>query len=342
MNLAYFHLHARPFRPTPDTLAYYPAATHETALTRLMQAIANDEGIAILTGAPGTGKTLIGHLLLDRLGDLSASFITNCRFGSRSEMLRSLLFDLAQPHVNMSEQELRFAITEYLLGNLAHERRTLLLLDEAQDLTPDLLEELRLMSNLETSQGKSVHIVLIGQPVLLEALHRPELAALQQRIATRLQLEMLSAPEAIAYLKHQVRVAGGEPEQVFSAEALSILAERTAGVPRLLNQAATTCLHLAETAAADAIDAEVALEALATLGFALDGDAETAEVTARLTPADRIGAIPAHVASTAGRTPLYHPGMELNNVRDGGWTGAPTSLELPHSSGYGPASFDDR
>lgn len=317
MNLAYFQLRARPFRPTPDTSSYYPATTHEAALARLTQAIANEEGIAVLTGAPGTGKTLVGHMLLSRLGPVTAaSFITNCRFADRTELLRGLLFDLSQPHQKMSEQDLRFALTEYLLANFAREQKTVILLDEAHGLLPDLLEELRLLSNLETSRGKAVQMVLIGQPALLEILRRPELASLQQRIAARWQLEMLSLHEAIDYLMHQVRVAGGQPDRIFSAEALSIIAERTAGVPRLLNQAATASMLLAESVEAETIDAEVAIEALAALGYEMT--IEDSEVEHREAPVSvvRIDAMPVHIPAKPGREPMYYPGMELNNARE--------------------------
>lgn len=314
MNLAYFHLRTRPFRPTPDTSSYYPAATHENALTKLIQAIADDEGLLVLTGAPGTGKTLVGHLLLERLGDVAAAFITNCRFASRAELLRGMLFDLSQPHQGMSEQDMRFALTEYLLANFARGQKSVILLDEAQDLSPDLLEELRLLGNLESSRGKAVHVVLMGQPSLLESLRRPELASLQQRIGGRWQLEMLSLHEAADYLQHHIRVAGGNPEEVFSGEALSILAERTAGVPRLLNQAATACMTLAESVEAETIDAEVALEALAALGYEMNNAEEAGELISAMPPAVPMAAVPEHL-SRSGVGGKYRVGAELNNFR---------------------------
>jgi type II secretory pathway predicted ATPase ExeA len=336
MNLAYFHLRARPFRPTPDTQSYYPAASHETALHRLNQAIAADEGIVVLTGAPGTGKTLVGHLLLQRAGDIAAAFITNCRFGNRSELLKAVLFDLSQPYQGLGEQELRFALTEYLLGNFQRDQKTIVLFDEAHDLTPDLLEELRLLSNLESQRGKAVQIVAIGQPLLLEKLRLPELASLQQRIAVRWQLEMLCREEAIEYMQHQIQVAGGEPAQIFGDEALQIIAERTAGVPRLINQAASACLALAESVEAESVDTEVVLDALSSLGLpSTDAGEEEETVDELRTATETNSTVPEYIAPKSGRGPLYFPGMHLNNLD--------SSSRSPrlHDVGSGPSSFTD-
>ena len=185
MILSRFQLRARPFRTTPDTQSYYPATPHESVLQHLVQAIDDEEAFALLTGDPGCGKTLIAHLLLTRLSEATSVLLTNCRFACRADMLRAVLYDLGQPHQGLGEQELRLALTDYLLTQLAAEKRTILVFDEAQGLTSDLLEELRLLTNLETARGKAAQIILIGQPALSETLERPELAALGQRLPVR-------------------------------------------------------------------------------------------------------------------------------------------------------------
>jgi Holliday junction resolvasome RuvABC ATP-dependent DNA helicase subunit len=134
-----------------------------------------------------------------------------------------------------------------------------------------LLEELRLLGNLEASSGKALQILLVAQPTLLATMRSAELAALWQRTAIRVELEPLALQEAADYLLHHVRVAGGRPERLFSDEALELLAHQTHGVPRLLNQAAHQALHLtAETGSAQ-VDAEAALEALTMLGLTDEG-----------------------------------------------------------------------
>ncbi len=265
----HFQLRQRPFPATPDPARYYPATSHERAIARLLGGLADGEGVLTLTGAPGTGKTLLCHCLLERLGSgKNIAFLTNGRAGSRAGLLQAILYDLSLPYEGRGEQELRLALTEYLLKSYEEDRSTLLILDEAQDLTPDLLEELRLLGNLESRSGKAVQVVLVGHPTLMQTLRRPELAALWQRVAVRAEVEPLPLQEAADYLLHHVRVAGGKPERLFADEALELLSRQTGGVPRLLNQAAHQALRLAAEADAGQVDAEAALEALAMLGLA--------------------------------------------------------------------------
>jgi type II secretory pathway predicted ATPase ExeA len=264
----HFGLRHRPFRPTPDSAGYYPATTHERALARLLQGLADDEGVVLLTAAPGMGKTLLCHVLLERLpGETSSALLTNSHCRGRLGLLQAILFDLSLPHEGRGEQELRLALTDFLLKNYAAGRRTVLIVDEAQHLASDQLEELRLLGNLEARDGKAFQLVLAAQPAIEETLRRPRLAALRQRLAVRSYLDPLGLEEAADYLLHQVRTAGGRPEAIFSDEAVRILARGGQGVPRLLNQAAHQALLLTHGAGAAQVDAEAALEALAILGL---------------------------------------------------------------------------
>jgi type II secretory pathway predicted ATPase ExeA len=269
MYQTHFGLRQRPFRAIPDPAWYYPATAHEQALARLQQAVADDEGLMLLTGEPGTGKTLLCQCLLERLGsDAASALLTNSHFPGRAGLLQAILYDLSLPYQGLGEQELRLGLTEYLLKNCQEGRRTLLILDEAHHLTADLLEELRLLGNLEARSSKAIQVALAGQPALEKTLRRPELAALNQRVVVRARLEPFDVHEAADYLVHQLRTAGGRPEAIFSDEALEVLARGTKGVPRVLNQAAHQALTLAQAAEAELVDAEVALEALAALGLA--------------------------------------------------------------------------
>ncbi len=269
MYQTHFQLRQRPFPATPDPARYYPATSHERAIARLLNGLTDGEGVAVLTGLPGTGKTLLCHCLLERLGtEVDVAFLTNSHVGDRAGLLQAILYDLSLPHERRGEQEMRLALTDHLLRGYEKGRGTLLIFDEAQHLTPDLLEELRLLGNLEARSGKVVQVVLVGQPGLLETLRRPELAAFAQRLAVRAEVEPLDLQEAADYLLHHVRVAGGRPERLFADEALEILARQTRGVPRLLNQAAHQALNLAAEAGTAQVDAEAALEGLAVLGLA--------------------------------------------------------------------------
>lgn len=269
MYPTHYHLRQRPFPATPDPARYYPATCHERAIARLLGGLDDGEGVMTLTGAPGTGKTLLCHCLLERLGSgRSIAFLTNGCAGSRTGLLQAILYDLSLPYEGRGEQELRLTLTDHLLRGYEQGGGTLLVVDEAQNLAPDLLEELRLLGNLEARSGKALQVLLVGQPGLLKTLRRPELTALGQRVVIRAEIEPLALQEAADYLLHHLRQAGGRPERLFSDEALELLCRHTHGVPRLLNQSAHHALRLAAEANTAQVDAEAALEALALLGLA--------------------------------------------------------------------------
>ncbi len=269
-----FGLQRRPFPPTLDTALYYPSTIHEFALAALARGIAEDEGFVLLTGAPGTGKTLLGYTLLDRLDKTIASaFLTNSHFADRSALLQAILYDLGLPHEAATEQLLRLRLTEQLLKNCAAERRTLIVIDEAHHLTADLLEELRLLANLEAGSFKAIQIVLIAQPHVMQMLQQPGLESLRQRIAVKPILGAMEIEEAFDYLLHHLRLAGGKPDKIFEDTALEVLARGTHGIPRCLNQAAHQALTLADDGELAKVDAEAALEALSLLGLAADEEA---------------------------------------------------------------------
>jgi len=273
-----FGLKRRPFPPTPDTGLYYPSTLHESALASLQRAIDEDEGLILLTGIPGTGKTLLGYALLERLNDQVASaFITNSHLPDRASLLQAILYDLGLPYDGDKEQTLRLRLTEQLLKNCASHRRTVVLIDEAHHLSADLLEELRLLANLEAGAGKAVQIVLLAQPAILTTLNQPGLESLKQRISVRSAINPLNVEEACDYLLHHLRLAGGKPEKIFDDAALETIARGTHGIPRCLNQAAHQALALADAGELAMVDAEAALEALTMLGFEADesDDAES-------------------------------------------------------------------
>ena len=272
MYLQRFGLARRPFPATPDTDCYYPASGHEAALAALQSALAADEGMALLVGGPGTGKSLLGQLLLERLPDGQVSaLLTNSHLPDRAALLQAILYDLALPYGDRGEQVLRLRLTEQLLKNCAAGKRTVLVVDEAQHLSADLLEELRLLTNLEAGSRKALQVVLIGQPAILETLAQPALTVLQQRLVVRSCVEPLGIEEACDYLLHHLRHAGAQAEKVMDDTALEVLARGSGGVPRRLNQAAQQALMLADAGELARIDAEAALEALAQLGLSADG-----------------------------------------------------------------------
>jgi type II secretory pathway predicted ATPase ExeA len=277
MYETHFGLRQRPFRNTPDSEWYYPATGHERALAQLTRCVTEDEGLALLTGEAGTGKTLLGHCLLERLGEeVVSAFLTNSHVPDRAGLLQAILYDLALPYAGRGEQELRLALTDFLLQNYGAGRRTVLVVDEAQHLTPDVLEELRLLGNLEGRRGKALQVVLIAQPAILGTVEQPGLSSFRQRLGGTAILEPLGVHEAADFLLHHLRLAGGRPEEIVADEALGILARGSNGVPRLLCRAAHQALSLAHAAGAASVDAEAALEALASIGLSDEGPPEGA------------------------------------------------------------------
>jgi general secretion pathway protein A len=263
-----FGLARRPFPATPDPDRYYPATGHEAALATLERSLADDEGMVLLSGAPGTGKTLLGQVILGRLAEGHASaLLTNSHLADRSALFQAILYDLGLPYADRGEQVLRLRLTDQLLKSCAAGKRTLLVVDEAQHLSADLLEELRLLTNLEAGSHKALQVVLIAQPDILDTLAQPVLAALQQRLVVRCRIEPLGIEEACDYLQHHLRQAGAQPDKVIDEAALEVLGRGCGGIPRRLNQAAHQALLLAEAGELRCVDAEAALESLSLLGL---------------------------------------------------------------------------
>lgn len=268
MDWSHFGLARRPFRPAADPSAYFPAPGHETAAAELDAAFARREPFVLLDGEPGTGKTLVARRWLGRLPTaVPRSVLPTVHAARPADLLQAILFDMTQPYQGLSEQELRLAVTAHLLAAAEGGLPTVLLVDEAQHLTAAALEELRLLANLDTPAGAAAVAVLVAQPTLRDALARPAYAALAQRIAARACVEPLSADQSVAYLRHQIELAGGDPSEVFDPESFDLLARACGGVPRVLNQAAAAAGELAAAAGSDTIDAEAAVEALGRLGI---------------------------------------------------------------------------
>ncbi len=285
MDFAAFGLTRRPFRPTPDTTAYFPAATHEAAVAALREAFESAEGIALLDGAPGVGKTLVAMRFLEGLPpEVPRVIVPGIRFARPSDLYQSILFDLGVPFHGLSEQELRLAVADRLLGSLAAGHPTAIVLDEAQHLGSDLLEEVRLLGNLETRSAKAAFAVLVATPVLRDRLP----PAFAQRVAVRPRVEPLSVEESTRFVAHQIEACGGDPAELVTHESLSLLALRCGGVPRVLNQAANLALTLTAAAGEAAVDCEAVLEALGRLGLSTDvEDAEPPKPAAKPRPPKR-------------------------------------------------------
>lgn len=234
MYESFYGLREKPFSLLPDPAYLYLSQQHETAISLLEYSLENKAGFCVLSGPAGMGKTTLLRRLLHQLGDdVSIGLITNTH-SSFGELLRWILyaFNLADGNKTRAEQYQIFI--DYLIERYARHQRTLLIIDEAQNLSPAALEELRMLSNINSEKNLLLQVILVGQPPLREILRRPELEQFAQRIAVDYHLAALSLEETHGYIRHRIIVAGGETA-LFTDDACEAVFNRCRGIPRLIN-----------------------------------------------------------------------------------------------------------
>ncbi|TXI83217.1 MAG: AAA family ATPase [Cupriavidus sp.] len=236
MYAQYFQLREMPFTISPDPAYLYMSQRHQEALGHLLYGTGQYGGFVQLTGEVGTGKTtMIRTLLEQRLPDVDVAMIHNPRQGEQ-EFVQTVCdeLDVKYPKRGLTMKTLVDALNEHLLSAHAAGRRTVLIIDEAQNLQPEVLEQVRLLTNLETNKEKLLRIMLVGQPELSDLLARPDLRQLAQRITARYHLMPLAESETGEYIRHRLRVAGNDQE-IFLPAAIREVHRHSGGVPRLIN-----------------------------------------------------------------------------------------------------------
>jgi general secretion pathway protein A len=235
MYTEFYGLREKPFALSPDPRYLFLADSHREALAHLLFGIEHGEGFIAITGEVGTGKTTLCRTLLQRIEPgTEVAFIFNPQL-SALELLQAINAELGLATDGLGRRELMEQLNRFLLAKKAEGRRVLLLIDEAQNLAPDTLEQVRLLSNLETDTSKLIQIILIGQPELDAMLESPNLRQLRQRISVRWRLAPLGPTETRDYVRHRLRIAAGAPREIFTELALREIHRRSRGIPRLVN-----------------------------------------------------------------------------------------------------------
>jgi general secretion pathway protein A len=276
----YYSLSQPPFSLAPDPQFLYLSESHEDAIRQLLDAARRNEGVIVLTGDVGTGKTTIARALLTRLDKTSFASLVLNPFLSVDELLREILLDfgvISRDDIrsgragSASRHDLTSALHDFLLSLHPIGAHGVLIIDEAQHLPADVLEQIRVISTVETNTTRLLQVILIGQPALLDSLAQEPLRQLDSRVSVRAMLKPLSRGDVDAYISHRLSVAGNDGDVRFDIGAIDAVTALTGGVPRLINLLCDRALMAGAQAGAHSIDAAIVGEAGEMLAMTAPG-----------------------------------------------------------------------
>ena len=240
MYEAFYGLREKPFSILPDPDLIYWGPNHRLAYAMLEFGVMNSAGFTVITGEIGSGKTtLVRHLLRKLDPNINVGLISNTPHG-RKELLQWVMMSLNQPFDD-KYSNLFFKFQQYLQAQHAENRRTMLIIDEAQNLQPDALESLRMLSNINADKDQFLQLMLVGQPQLKDLLRSPELIQFAQRISVDFHLKPLNAAEVTQYIDYRLQAVGAR-HPLFSNEACAAIAKASGGIPRKINILCDTAL----------------------------------------------------------------------------------------------------
>ncbi len=231
----FYEFTEKPFNTTPDSKFFFPSNKHVEALNSLLYAINERKGFVVITGEIGVGKTTVYRTLLNRL-DLNtrAGIITNTHLTCK-ELIAEILEEFDVEYKSGTKQKLLSQLNSYLIKQLSNDINIVLIIDEAQNLTPKVLEEVRMLSNLETEKEKLIQIILVGQPQLKKKLLDVRLEQFKQRIAVYYHISSLNRAETQEYIAHRLRLVSSNGYGIFTSGALDLIHQYSGGIPRLIN-----------------------------------------------------------------------------------------------------------
>ncbi|MDP9083866.1 MAG: AAA family ATPase [Pseudomonadota bacterium] len=271
MYLELFNLHELPFRLSPDPQFLYLSKQHARAKAYMESTIWFTDGFVVITGEIGAGKTtLIETFLMELQSDVVVAQINQTQL-SPTAFLQTVLVQFGFSPFNMKKPEVLATLNQFLVDQHIAGRRVLLIVDEAQNLSSRVLEEVRMLSGIETTKDKALRIILAGQPELNDKLNSQELTQLAQRVRLRFHLTALTKAETNSYIEHRLEVAGSQGRRIFSEDTSPIIFKYTGGVPRLINTLCDTSMMAAfgqNKGTVTAVEVEAAIAELQWVEFA--------------------------------------------------------------------------
>jgi general secretion pathway protein A len=262
MYLSFYGLREAPFAPTPDPKFLFQSARHREALAQLIYGVRERKGFIVLTGEIGTGKTTLLRTLIERLNaDTPVAYVHNSALNIEG-LLEYVLQDWGVKSTANSHAQRLFELNEFLIDQHRKGGTPVLVIDEAQNLSVETLEAVRMLSNFETTNQKLMQILLVGQPELRVKLDLPELRQLKQRIGLRCHIAPLSAEETRLYIRHRLRIAGASDAGTFTDGAIQKIADYSGGTPRVINIVCDHCLLSGFADSKKRIDAGTVSEAV--------------------------------------------------------------------------------
>jgi general secretion pathway protein A len=262
MYLELFKLHELPFRLSPDPQFLFLSKQHARAKAYMESTVWFTDGFVVITGEIGAGKTTLIETFLKELQTDAVVAQINQTQLSPTAFLQTVLVQFGFSPFNMKKPEVLATLNQFLVEQHVSGRKVLLIVDEAQNLSHRVLEEVRMLSGIETTKEKALRIILAGQPELNDKLNSPDLVQLAQRVRLRFHLTALTQDETVAYIDHRLEVAGSQGRRIFADETYATIYKYTGGVPRLINTLCDTCLMAAfgrdqDTVTAEDLDAAI-------------------------------------------------------------------------------------
>ena len=257
MYTEFYGLSERPFDLSPDPKFLHLTSSHRETLASMLYGIRERRGFLAVTGEVGTGKTTLINTLLNSLDEKVRTASIFRKYDTVHELLRTILYEFGVPIPSKDQFTLWQQLDEYLLATASRHETAVLIIDEAQNLSNRMLEEIRTLSNLETQKTKLLQIILVGQPEMDGKLNSEELRQLRQRIAIRRRVLPLSNDEIEAYISHRLKLVGGIVYTLFTRDALSLISRYSKGIPRTINIICDNALLIGYAVAQKKVDGAI-------------------------------------------------------------------------------------